>query len=197
MKAMRVIHDEHHALSAVLHAMLHLVHDIRDHGDAPDFSLFGAMIYYIDSFPERFHHPKEDQYLFRFLRMRYPKAAPMLDRLHQDHIVGADRIRGLEQALSRYQNGGPAEFGSFLAAVETYALFHRDHMRREEQEAFPLALEHLTADDWIEIDAAFAGHGDPMIGADASTVYDRLFTRIVSMTPPPLGVGPSRVRQGS
>jgi hemerythrin-like domain-containing protein len=195
MKAMRIIHDEHHALSAVLHAMLHLVHDIRDRGDEPDFRLFGAMIYYIDAFPERFHHPKEDQYLFRFLRLRHPESAPLLDRLHGDHAVGSDRIRGLEQALSRYEHGGPAEFPDFLTAVESYAAFHRDHMRREEQEAFPLATKHLTAGDWDEIDAAFTGHADPMIGSDASTVYDRLFTRIVSMTPPPLGVGPSRARR--
>lgn len=194
MKALRVIYDEHHALSAVLHAMLQLVLDIRDHGEEPDFTLFSAMIYYIDAFPERFHHPKEDQYLFRMLRLRHPKSAPLLDRLHQDHVAGAEKIRTLEQALIRYQAAGDPEFSSFLAAVESYAAFHRMHMRTEEQEVLPLAREHLTAADWEELDAAFAGHADPLIGSDASTVYDRLFTRIVSMTPPPLGVGPSRIR---
>ena len=194
MKAMRVIYDEHNALSAVLHAMLHLVHDIRDHDDTPDFTLFGAMIYYIDSFPERFHHPKEDQYLFRMLRLRHPASAPLLDRLHLDHVVGAEKIRTLEQALARYQNGGGAEFSNFLTAVEAYAAFHREHMRIEEHEAFPLAQRYLTPADWEEIDAAFLGHADPMIGSDASTVYDKLFTRIVTMTPPPLGVGPARTR---
>ena len=62
------------------------------------------------------------------------------------------------------------------------------------QEAFPLAEKHLTPGDWEEVDAAFSGHADPMIGADASTVYDQLFTRIVLMAPPPLGVGPARPR---
>ncbi len=44
--------------------MLYLVHEIRDRGAKPDFGLLGAMIYYIDTVPERFHHPKEEQYLF-------------------------------------------------------------------------------------------------------------------------------------
>ena len=192
---MRIIYDEHHALSAVLHAMLHLVRDIRDYGDEPDFTLFGAMIFYIDSFPERFHHPKEDQYLFRLLRQRRPQCAPLLDRLHQDHIVGAEKIRTLEQALARYEHGGPAEFSGFFAAVEMYAAFHRDHMQREEREAFPLVEQYLTPGDWDEINAAFLGHSDPMIGADASTVYDTLFTRLVSKTPAPIGVGPPRSRR--
>ena len=52
---------------------------------APNFELLGAMIYYIDAFPERFHHPKEDEYLFRLLRVRHPDAAPLLDRLNIEH----------------------------------------------------------------------------------------------------------------
>jgi hemerythrin-like domain-containing protein len=91
------------------------------------------MIYYIDAFPERFHHPKEDEYLFRLLRLRHPEAAPLLDRLKMEHRAGAEKIRTLEQTLARYQQGGAAEFPNFLAAVEAYAAFHWDHMRTEEK----------------------------------------------------------------
>jgi hemerythrin-like domain-containing protein len=194
MEAVRIIVDEHRALAAVLHGMLYLVHEIRDHDDKPDFNLFGAMIYYIDSFPERFHHPKEDQYLYRLLRMRHPEAAPLLDRLKAEHRVGAEKIRTLEQALARYQQGGRAEFAGFLAAVESYAAFHWEHMRAEEQEALPMAEKYLSASDWSAIDAAFLGHSDPMLGADARTEFDKLFTRIVNLAPPPVGLGPERQR---
>jgi hemerythrin-like domain-containing protein len=192
MEAIRVIVNEHRALAAVLHGMLYLVHEIRDHADKPDFNLFGAMIYYIDSFPERFHHPKEDQYLYRLLRTRHPDAAPLLDRLEREHRVGAEKIRTLEQALARYQQGGKSEFSGFLAAVESYAAFHWEHMRTEEQEALPLAEKYLAVADWEAIDAAFLGHSDPMLGADAGAQYDELFTRIVNLAPPPIGLGPER-----
>ncbi len=191
MEAIRIIVNEHRALAAVLHGMLYLVHEIRDHDDKPDFNLFGAMIYYIDSFPERFHHPKEDQYLYRLLRVRHPEAAPLLDRLQTEHRVGAEKIRTLEQALARYQQGGRAEFSNFLAAVESYAAFHWEHMRAEEEEAVPLAEKYLSVADWEAIDAAFLGHSDPMLGADARTKYDKLFTRIVNLAPAPIGLGPA------
>ena len=90
MQALRIIVDEHRALAAVLHGMLYLVHGIRDRGSKPNFELLGAMIYYIDAFPERFHHPKEDEYLFRLLRLRHPEAAPLLDRLKMEHRAGAE-----------------------------------------------------------------------------------------------------------
>lgn len=192
MKAIRIIREEHRALAAVLHGMLHLMGEIGARGKAPDFRLLEAMVYYIDTFPERFHHPKEDRYLFRILRLRHPGAAPLLDRLETEHRAGAEKIRALEQALARYHAGGAAEFSNFRAAVETYAAFHWDHMRAEEEELLPMAEKYLTPTDWQEIDTAFLGHTDPLLGADVGAKYDALFTRIVNLAPPPIGVGPAR-----
>jgi len=192
MQAIRIINDEHRSLAAVIHGMLYLVREIREHGAKPDFDLLGAMIYYIDAFPERFHHPKEDRYLFRLLRTRCQEAAQLIGRLETEHRAGAEKIRLLEQALARYQQGGAPEFPAFAAAVEAYAAFHWDHMRAEEKELIPLAQKHLTSGDWEAIDAAFTGHTDPLFGADAGAGYDALFRRIVNLAPPPIGVGPAR-----
>ena len=192
MQALRIIYDEHRGLAAVLHGMLYQVHEIRDRRSKPNFELLGAMIYYIDAFPERFHHPKEDEYLFRLLRLRCPQAAPLLDRLATEHRAGAEKIRTLEQALARYQQGGDGEFSNFLAAVEAYAAFHWEHMRLEEKEALPLAEKYLSAGDWELVDAAFLGHADPLLGAKVGAKYDALFTRIVNLAPPPIGLGPER-----
>jgi hypothetical protein len=35
--------------------------------------------------------------------------------------------------------------------------------------------------DWEAINAAFLGHTDPMLGAEAGVKYDALFTRIVNL----------------
>src|SRR6266536_2829315 len=113
MRAIGIIRNEHRSLAAVLDGMLYFVHQIRDRGAGPDFNLLGAMIYYIDTIPERFHHPKEEEYLFRFLRLRHPDAAALLDRLKSEHRDGAEKIRTLEQALTRYQQGGAAAFSNW------------------------------------------------------------------------------------
>lgn len=191
VEAIRIIHDEHRSLAAVLHGMLYLVRDIRLRAISPRFELFGAMIYYIDAFPERFHHPKEDAYLFKFLKMRCPDATPLIDQLEMEHRAGAEKVRTLEQALGRYQQGGAREFPAFAEAVQAYAAFHWDHMRAEEDKLLPLARIHLTADDWKEIDAVFVGNTDPLFGAEAGAEYDALFRRIVNLAPPPIGVGPT------
>jgi hemerythrin-like domain-containing protein len=190
--AIAVIRDEHRSLGAVLHGMLYLIREIRFAAAAPRFDVFHAMLDYIDAFPERFHHPKEDAYLFNFLSVRHSDAVPLIDRLRAEHAIGAEKIRQLADALTRYEADGARAFARFAGAAAAYAAFHYSHMRAEEDELIPLARKYLTTDDWKAIDAAFAGNADPLIGIEAGAQYIDLFRRIVNIAPPPIGVGPDR-----
>jgi branched-chain amino acid transport system ATP-binding protein len=191
VKAIAIIFDEHRTLAAVLHGLLYLVREIKLHGAPPNFAVFDAMLHYVDSFQERYHHPKEDAYLFRYLRQRDPGAIPLIARLEAEHRDGAVRIKALEQALAHYRATGSAAFPAFAEAARAYASFHWDHMRTEEERLLPLARAHLTEADWQEIDAAFSGNSDPLFGASANEDIAALFRRIVNLAPPPIGVGPS------
>lgn len=191
MHAINVLRNEHRSIAAVLNGLSEVVRGIGERGEAPNFDLLGAIVYYMDAFPERCHHPKENRYLFRLLRMRAPASAPLVDRLEHEHRIGALKIRALEQALERYRSGGAAEFPAFAAVADDFVAFNRAHMHAEDAEAIPLAREHLTTEDWVAIDVAFAGHSDPLVGIDAVAPYNQLFSRIVNLAPPPLGVGPS------
>jgi branched-chain amino acid transport system ATP-binding protein len=192
VQAIGVLFAEHRSLAAVLRGMLYLVRDIGLRGTAPTFDVLGAMVYYIDAFPERFHQPKEDAYLFRLLALRCADATPLIDRLQAEHRVGAEKIRALDHALERYRRGGPAEFAAFAQTVQAYAAFHWDHMRTEEDRLVPLARRHLLAQDWDEIDAAFAGHSDPLFGATIRHGYEQMFRTVVNLAPAPVGVGPAQ-----
>ena len=56
---LRIIREEQASLSALLRAMEMMIH--RGPGDEPHcfFDVLRAMLFYIDEFPERLHHPKE------------------------------------------------------------------------------------------------------------------------------------------
>jgi hemerythrin-like domain-containing protein len=190
VRAISIIVGEHRALTALLHGMLFLLRHDRYGISKPNFDLLDAMTYYIRQFPERLHHPKEDAYLFRLLRQRDPAIAPLLDKLEAEHRTGTAKLCAMEQALARYKQDGDAQLPAFYTAVAAYAAFHYAHVRAEEDQVLPAAAEFLTASDWDEIDAAFAGHADPLEGAEAGFEYEELFRRIVSLAPAPLGSGP-------
>jgi hypothetical protein len=71
--------------------------------------------------------------------------------------------------------------------------FYLDHMQLEETQILPQAEKSLSAQDWTELDAAFASNRDPLTGKyPRDPLYDRLFTRIVMTAPEPIGLGSTR-----
>jgi hemerythrin-like domain-containing protein len=187
-KASRILRDEHRSISAVLSGLLELVRLARKPGTQPGFAALHAMIHYIDEYPERLHHPKEDQFLFARLAERAPQTLPLVDELRREHVRGAQLVRELESALLAFEVNGARGLPAFDAAVNSYAQFHWDHMRKEEEQLLPLAEKHLTEGDWTWIEDAFAGNHDPIADLRERD-FEQLYTRIVNLAPAPVGLG--------
>ena len=189
MKAIAIIQDEHRAITAVIEGLRHVLAEVRAGRMAADQGLIGAMFHYIETFPEKLHHPKEDHFLFARLRTRRPDAALVLDALEAEHEIGRERFTELKAKWERFRED-PAALAALAEGVERYSHFHRRHMRREEDEVLPLAAKALTEEDWTAIDEAFASNSDPVVGVPASKAFRELFRRLVAIAPPPWGVGP-------
>jgi len=187
--AVRIIHEEHQCLAAVIKAMRHFARLIAEGGKAPDLKVFRAMLLYISEYPEKIHHPKEDAYLFVPLRRRTAEAGDAIAKLEAQHAQGERMVRELEHALTRYELLGAGAFQAFHELVERYAGFYFEHMKLEEEVILPLARRVLTKEDWAEADKAFAANRDPLSGVAGMDDFDRLFRLIVTITPAPLGVG--------
>lgn len=187
-KAIRIIRDEHRSISAVLSGLIELTRVARNPGVKPGFAVFRAMIHYIDEFPERLHHPKEDHFLFARLAERAPDTRPLVEELRKEHVRGAELVRELESALIAFEVDGARALPAFDAAVNAYAQFHWDHMRKEEAQVLPLAEKHLTEADWRWIEDAFAGNRDPIADLRERD-FEQLYQRIVNLAPAPVGLG--------
>jgi hemerythrin-like domain-containing protein len=187
--ALDVLCDEHHALAAMLRSMSLLVAQAQREQHAPDFSVLRAMLFYVDEFPERLHHPKESELLFPRVRQRCPQLAATLDRLDADHLRGEVAIRTLEHALLAYEVLGESRRTDFVEAMERYVSGYLSHMAVEEGEILPAARVHLTDADWAVLDSAFASNRDPFTGHEADDVFRPLFSKIVMSAPAPVGLG--------
>jgi hemerythrin-like domain-containing protein len=188
----RIIRDEHSALSAMLRSILLLLAEHRRNGTLPDFGALRAMLFYVDEFPEKRHHRKESELLFPKLRARTPMSRELLDRLDEDHARGERRIREVEHDLLAFEMMGESRRLAFEQSMERFANFYQIHMGMEEREILPLAERVLTEDDWQELDVAFSANRDPLAGCEPEADYDALFTRIVNAVPAPIGLGASR-----
>ncbi len=187
--ALDVIHNEHQALAAMLRSMCLMVAQSHRKDEVPDFAVLRAMLFYVDEFPERLHHPKESTLLFPRVRERCPELAETLDKLEAEHHQGEAAIRVLEHALLAYEVLGASRRQAFDDALERYVDGYLRHMRVEESAILPAAIQHLTEADWTALDAAFAENRDPLSGHEAPDEFQPLFRKIVMTAPAPIGLG--------
>ena len=187
-EAITVLKSEHRSISSVLHALKELARMAQAATARPPFQVLRSMVRYIDEYPEKLHHPKEDEHLFKRLLARTPEARLLVEELQAEHEEGARLIRELERALLFLEEGWPLGASEFRNAADAYAEFHWKHMRKEEQQLLPLAERHLLPEDWKAIDAAFAANRDPIAGMQQGD-FEKLFSRIVGLAPQPVGLG--------
>ena len=178
--ALTIIRDEHRTISAVLQGLKELAREAQRARTPPPFPALRAMVRFIDEFPEKLHHPKEEELLARLLAGA-PESRALVEALRQEHARGGELIRDLERALIFFEDRAPGGAREFFDAVSAYAEFHWQHMRREEQELLPLAERILGPEDWRAVDASFEQNPD----------FDKAFSRIVRLAPAPVGLGPA------
>jgi hemerythrin-like domain-containing protein len=189
--AINIIQEEHRSLAAIVHGLKYLVNDARSNTARADFKVLRAMLHYVDNFPERLHHPKEDVYVFARLLRRTHEADEVIEELTKQHQEGGQLVTALHTQLDAYEAGKPGGLAAFGEAVDAFTEAMWQHMALEEKVLLPLAKKHLTEADWVEIAEAFGENGDPRFSADAENEFSALFSRIVTLAPPPIGVGPS------
>lgn len=195
--ASQVIRDQHASIAAVLRSLCMML----DHGpgDEPErfFDVLRAMLFYIDEFPERQHHPTESNLLFPKLLRLAPELITVIEALEADHMQGEGKVRALQHQLLAWELLGDSRRKAFEEAARAYVRFYLEHMRREESELLPIAQRLLSPADWVQLDAAFLAEPDPLGPGARDPSFDRLFTKIVMTAPAPIGVGPSFQAQAS
>jgi len=190
--SLQVIHDEHTTLAAMLRSLGMMVARGPGTDAQAYFEVVRAMLFYIDEFPERLHHPKETELLFPPVARLAPETAEVIARLDLDHAKGEAGVRELQHLLLAWELLGQSRREAFESKTKRYLGFYLEHMRLEETVILPAALRVLSEDDWRELDAAFATNCDPLTGKyPRDPIYERLFTRIVSQAPAPIGLGES------
>jgi hemerythrin-like domain-containing protein len=137
--SLQIIRDEHASLAAMLQSMRMMV----DRGPADNaenfFDVMRAMLFYIDEFPERLHHPKESNLLFPRVAKAVPHVMGTVDRLERDHMHSEKSVRDVQHLLLSWELLGDSRRQAFTDAFKQYVDAYLEHMRLEEEVILPEA----------------------------------------------------------
>jgi nucleotide-binding universal stress UspA family protein/hemerythrin-like domain-containing protein len=182
-RALAIIQDEHRSIAVVMRSMLDLMPQSRAPGEVPDLRSIEAMLTYMQDFPLQLHHPKEERYLHRWLRLRAPASETVLLELEAQHVREHALVDEAVKCVREAKSGSPAALAALGPHIETLADAVWKHMKLEESVILPMAAQHLQDGDWQDIAAAFENNQDPSFGELPASEFRRLFTRIANLLP--------------
>ena len=197
MQALNIISAEHRGMWRLTVALDSLRQNMQRTGSHHEAEVVVLMLDYLDAYIGRMHHPKEDQHLFRLLRLRSPEAAADIEQLEAEHRDGPRQLDALRVLAVRVAQGSAVDRAAFFEALASFVDSQRAHMRFEESAVMPLARTALNEADWREIDAAFLNNDDPLFGSHARAEFDDLRARIVALAPEPVGLGGAAAREAA
>jgi hemerythrin-like domain-containing protein len=191
------LQNDHRSMVVLLEILEGKLAELRSTGDTNELLVFEIM-HYIANYTDLYHHPREDLIFKRLLAADPdPILASRINDLLQEHEVLAvtrDEFLGalsdcldskLPQWIVRLLGGAERSKGEMRVLdeyAEKYLAQLRAHMRSEEREVFPAALEALGAEDWDVITAEWGKEEDPLLGHSVQRQYEDLKRAIIDAT---------------
>jgi hemerythrin-like domain-containing protein len=175
------IRSEHRSMRAVMKALQTLLAAVAAGHAESDHGMLCAAVYYLDEFPEKTHHPKEDRLLFPAVRAT-GRCDTLLDELEADHARGQPLLLEMNRALVHYLAGARDGLDRMRKAVDAYAGPYGSHILREERlldEIGPL----IADTEWSRLAAAFAERNDPAFGTECRAEFRRLHQTVLRLLP--------------
>ena len=173
--ALSILHGEHVAYATALKNLSNQLDRARTHTSRQSLDIVETGLRFIDTFIDHFHHPKEDEFLFRALRKRTNEADHVLRDLQFEHAYAGQVLAELKSALNLAKGGDPAQIAHLAELMERHMNAQFAHMECEESIVFPLAQRVLNEADWRDIDRAFRANRDPLFSVQTSHKFGALF----------------------
>jgi hemerythrin-like domain-containing protein len=170
---MTILRCEHRSIEFLLDILEWQTDLIEKTGD-PNLPLIAEIIDYFRSYPDIYHHPKEDIVL-RQLHKRAEGLDADFFGLEDEHDHLSDELHAFSQTVSALMID-PCQVTrtAFILTARSFIERERQHMAKEERYFFP-AVEHwLTDGDWAEIDEVVNHFVDPMSEPDTAYHFRHL-----------------------
>ncbi len=176
-EVIRVIQREHANMAALVKALERQMTEF-ERGHPPDYDVIRGVLNYFLSFPDIYHHPKEDL-VFQRLREVAPDQAASLGDLRRDHEDLAGRTREFAEGITAVLDEAQVPREALLRWGKAFIQLQREHMMVEETRFLPIAEQTLRDEDWKALKAAMTAPDDPLFGENVGQQFETLRKNIL------------------
>lgn len=156
MKAIDTLMAEHRLIERVLDA-LEAATVRLERGEAVPPSFFASCADFVAGFADGCHHHKEEGLLFpALLAAGLPAENGPVAVMLAEHEQGRLHTRAMRAAAARLADGEEAASQDLVLAARAYAALLRQHIAKEDQVLFPMAVDLLPASAQARLLSDFA-----------------------------------------
>ncbi len=174
---MKTLRAEHRHIARVLELFVDQLEAIEQ-GQLVDTHVIYEIMDYMVSWPDRFHHPREDLIYGRVAEID-AAAADNVDTLQRDHDQMASRGRDVLRDIERWRRG-EIDGAAVVEGGRAYVEHLYEHMNSEESLVFPQIEAVLRTEDWRDLaaDDQLRPVADPVFGTRVQREFRNLARKL-------------------
>jgi len=155
MRATSILMEEHRVIEYALAAMEMQAARLQS-GSAVRTEFFLDAVNFLRNFVDVCHHRKEEETLFvALIDAGLAKDSGPIAEVLAEHEQGRELTRNIEKAVRVALGGGLTARAELAQHAEGYVALLNRHMRKEDQELFPMAEQLIPANVQADLAAEF------------------------------------------
>jgi len=170
------LHQDHRNLGKLLDLLENGLLALQS-GSDPDYPLMVDIVEYVYSYPDVFHHPREDLLYQRAIE-RDPSVREEIEAVLMQHAELKKSTHSLLDSLNAVLDGALVDKVSLIGKIKDYIDLQRTHIVLEEAGIYPQVERLLTPDDIDWLDEQRPPSNDPLFGDQVEERFRQLYKRI-------------------
>jgi hemerythrin-like domain-containing protein len=173
-----IIHKDHANMIQLLRILKTKTH-LLEQGKEINYRLIKAIITYLRTYSDKYHHPLEDLIYEYYLKFRVVPDH-VANRLSLEHKLIKQVTIELDELIDMILLDAIVPNEQCIEKLTHFVNLQSAHLKYEEEDIFPKIEQSLTKDDWHIIEQKWQHeiYSDPLFGENVSDQYKALAERI-------------------
>ena len=166
-----ILMAEHRTIERVLSAV-----EGRLAGPGPfPYEFLTAALDFFRNFADGCHHAKEEELLFPLLEQRgVPREHGPIGCMLKEHAQGREYLATVRAHLDGARDGTAEDAAAVRAAASGYIGMLRQHIYKEDNILFQMAIRALSQADVVDLSAGFVEPTNPRLSPETRQRYEEL-----------------------
>lgn len=174
------LHNDHRRFQRLFQCLKQEILSLRGGSQRPvDLAVLLDAIDYIQTYPEKWHHPVEDQICQCLLQKKISQHRQVAAIL-AEHEQLEQLTEQLSQQIYSVASDCTLPITELIDIAEEFVLQQSAHIDSENLLLYPLIEKYLTDTDWCAIETGVAASVDPLFDTPQQERYETLYQHLVT-----------------